>query len=428
MAEIIPFSAWLYADKLRPQIAQLTVPTFDEIPAKQLNKRYQNPINSIHLSLPKSIKNLEKAGTLLQKWKTDGILMQAPSLAVYVYYQHFSLPGSQEQFCRKGFIAYIKAYPWEDEVILGHENTISHALKERIRLLEETQIQTSPTHGLYEDPENTLLPIMDHSMKKPILDFRNEMGIREQLAAVKDPKDIMQFINHLKDQKVILADGHHRLEASIQHREYSKAKNGQHTGNEAYNYHMMYFTNAHSDHLKILPTHRLLSNVSLPKNQLLEKTAEFFAIECISIDLKLDSLRITQPWTFILMLKQTAYKISLRQEKYKLFISAIPEVVKRLDISVLHYFFVDQVIGIPFRDQQHSKRIIYETDRKNCQDLLNSGKADVALLTREISIEEVMEVCHSGYTLPQKSTYFYPKTSFGLLFGSIKEEEFITYP
>jgi uncharacterized protein (DUF1015 family) len=48
----------------------------------------------------------------------------------------------------------------------------------------------------------------------------------------------------------------------------------------------------------------------------------------------------------------------------------------------------------------------------------------MAVVTQEISIETIKEVCYSGHTLPQKSTYFYPKVICGFLFGSIDDKEF----
>jgi uncharacterized protein (DUF1015 family) len=54
------------------------------------------------------------------------------------------------------------------------------------------------------------------------------------------------------------------------------------------------------------------------------------------------------------------------------------------------------------------------------------SEAQMAIITQEISIEEVKEVCSSGYTMPQKSTYFYPKVICGFLFSSIQEDEFQT--
>ncbi|AGA80173.1 DUF1015 domain-containing protein [Echinicola vietnamensis] len=427
MAEIIPFRAWRYAPKFRPQISQLSLPALESYDEDNLSSRYRLPQNSIHLALPES-PSPTKAATLLDNWKSSGVLIQDPLPSIYVYFQHFNLPGSSNLYCRKGFIAFIRAYHWEDRVVLRHEDTISHALPNRVQQLEKSQIHPTPTLGLYEDPQDALTPLMDQAMKTPLYDFKNDLGIREQLAAITQEKDIMQFVQLLKGQQVILADGHHRFQAAILHRDNCKRKGATHTGMEGYNYHMMNFTNLHSDALKILPTHRVISNVNITKEHLLQKTALYFTVERIPDDTSLESFTITKPWTYMLMLRGDAYEISLRKEKFNQFAATLPDTVKRLDISVLHYFFVECIIGIPMNEQRSSEQITFETDLIKCQEKLSQHQADVAIITREISVNTVMEVCKSGYTLPQKTTNFYPKTSSGLLFGSIKENEFSTFP
>jgi uncharacterized protein (DUF1015 family) len=47
---------------------------------------------------------------------------------------------------------------------------------------------------------------------------------------------------------------------------------------------------------------------------------------------------------------------------------------------------------------------------------VDRGEAGAALLLRAPTIEQVREVVLRGETLPQKSTYFYPKLPSGLLF------------
>jgi uncharacterized protein (DUF1015 family) len=55
---------------------------------------------------------------------------------------------------------------------------------------------------------------------------------------------------------------------------------------------------------------------------------------------------------------------------------------------------------------------------------VRSGKATFAVITCELELEQILEVCKSGQVMPQKSTYFYPKALGGLVFGSIKQDEF----
>ena len=47
---------------------------------------------------------------------------------------------------------------------------------------------------------------------------------------------------------------------------------------------------------------------------------------------------------------------------------------------------------------------------------------------KDVSMQQVKEVCQSGYTMPQKSTYFYPKALCGYVFGSIDDEDFTLPP
>jgi uncharacterized protein (DUF1015 family) len=47
---------------------------------------------------------------------------------------------------------------------------------------------------------------------------------------------------------------------------------------------------------------------------------------------------------------------------------------------------------------------------------VDRGEAGAALLLRPPTIEQIREVVERGETLPQKSTYFYPKLPSGLLF------------
>src|SRR5690606_16511418 len=107
------------------------------------------------------------ARSTLDRWKSEGIIAQDPLPGVYVYYQYFRLPGDEEMRCRKGFVAYIKAYDWDEHQILRHENTIVSAVNDRIDLLRATEIQASPTHGLYEDETNELEYHMDAAMAAP---------------------------------------------------------------------------------------------------------------------------------------------------------------------------------------------------------------------------------------------------------------------
>ncbi|HLT74566.1 MAG TPA: DUF1015 domain-containing protein, partial [Ohtaekwangia sp.] len=243
MAEIRPLQAWRYNRTLAEQIENLTSPLFDVVSEKQRQNLYRNPYNSIHINLPQPPFPADRAGLLLEAWKKEGIIIQDRLPAIYVYYQYFTLPGLNEELCRKGFICNIRLYPWHEEVILRHENTIPHSVNDRIEMLEKTELNSSPTHGLYTDDQFELEQYMDEAIRNPVLETEDYQGVRDVLAVIHDARVISKFIEAIKSQKIILADGHHRYEGALAHQHEQKRRNPNHTGDEGYNFHLMYLTN-----------------------------------------------------------------------------------------------------------------------------------------------------------------------------------------
>ncbi|EOZ95705.1 hypothetical protein A33Q_3067 [Indibacter alkaliphilus LW1] len=424
MAEILPIKAWRYHDNLGRKIEELTSPLFDVVSQKQREALYSNPINSIHLSVPLGPDPVQNASRTLENWKDKEILKQDDLPGIYVYYQYFKFPGQEEESCRKGFIAQIRAYDWDEKVVLRHENTIAKAVNDRIDLLRATQIQSSPTHGLYEDPLHELEPYMDEAIEDPIYDLEDYQGVREVLAVIHDANIISKFLKVLESKHVILADGHHRYEGAIAFRKEMTGKNPDHTGQEGYNYHMMYFTNALSKNLRILPTHRLFLNIDLAEGEILQKLEPWFIIKKLNDVEEISELILQRKWAFGLIFSENAYKIRLIPEKIHEMQLSIPEVVKEVDMMVLHYFFIDKVLGVPLDKQRFSDKIEYERNLRRCLGKVEKGIASFAVITKDVAMTQVLDVCKSGFTMPQKSTYFYPKTLSGLIFASVAEEDF----
>ena len=428
MAEILPFRAWRYNDTLSEKIGELTAPLFDVVSEKQRDALYRNPINSIHLSVPLGADPAKEAAVLMQQWKEQGVLLQDDLPGIYVYYQYYRLPGSAKEYVRKGFICNIKAYDWKEGVLLRHENTIPSAVNDRIALLEETEMNTSPTHGLYTDERFVLEPYMDESIRSPIYETEDYQGVRDVLAIIHNHEIMRLFVNTLQDKQILLADGHHRYEGSLEYRKKRMAQNPEHTGLEPYNYHLMYLTNTEHDDLRILPTHRVLKSMDMTDEEFLEKLSAYFTIVPKEDPYELNEVIIGKKWAFGLFLSGNAYKLRLKPEVHGQIDWNFPEEVKDLDLTVMHYFIFEKILGIYRKAQRGYEGLDYDRNFTSCIRQVESGKARLALITNEISMDKVKRICHSGAIMPQKSTFFYPKVICGFLFSSIKEDEFVTAP
>jgi uncharacterized protein (DUF1015 family) len=60
--------------------------------------------------------------------------------------------------------------------------------------------------------------------------------------------------------------------------------------------------------------------------------------------------------------------------------------------------------------------VTYTSQREDAVATVDRGDAEAAFLLRPTRIEDVWEVARRGDTMPQKSTYFFPKLTSGLLF------------
>jgi uncharacterized protein (DUF1015 family) len=427
MAEILPFRAWRYNPEKTGGIDEQTSPLFDVVSDKQRKALYQNPYNSIHLSVPQPPDAANRAALLLQQWKDERIIIQDKLPAIYVHYQYFKLSGSPKEFCRKGFICHIRTYDWQENVILRHESTIPKAVNDRIDMLEKTELHVSATHGLYTDPDRELEKYMDEAITSPIYETEDYQGVRDVLALIHDASVIQRFIDVIGPKTIILADGHHRYEASLAYKNKMRKEHPDASGKEGFNYHLMYLTNTESDDLRILPTHRLINGLpDFDEATIMKKLEEDFIIKPVEDSDTLNEIISGKQWAFGLMFKENAYKIRLKPEAFSKLKWPFPEEVKKLDLTIMHYFVIEKVLGIPGKDQRKSDHISFDRSFSDCLKKVLKDEAQLAIITNEISIEEVKQICHSGYTMPQKSTYFYPKVICGFLFSSIKEEEFQT--
>jgi uncharacterized protein (DUF1015 family) len=425
MAEILPIRPWRYNDTLSKDIHDLVAPLFDVVSERQRDKLYQNEYNSIHLSVPKPPHAADRAALTLDDWKKNGIILQDKLPAIYVYYQYFRLAGSSKEYCRKGFICHVRVYDWDDKMILRHENTIPKAVNDRTEILEKTELHVSPTHGLYTDKQFALEKYMDEAILDPLYETEDYQGVRDVLARIHDAEIIRKFIGLIREKKIILADGHHRYEGSLSNMHQQKRANPFHTGKEGYNFHLMYFTNTEADDLRILPTHRLVVGLTtFDADDVAKKLEEHFTVKPVDDADTLNEVIVGKPAAFGIIFRDRAFKVQLKASSFGKIRWPFPPEIKSLDLTIMHYFIIEKILGIPGKEQRRSEHIQFDRSFSDCLKKVLQGDAQMAIVTNEVTIEEVKRVCDSGFTMPQKSTYFYPKALSGFLFSTIKKEEF----
>ena len=273
---------------------------------------------------------------------------------------------------------------------------------------------------------------MRHS---PLYDLVDDAGMRHTLWAIRDNKVIQIITGVMSDKQVFIADGHHRYETAINYRNEMREKLPNFTGEELYNYVMMYFTNTNSEGLSILPIHRLVSNLSdFDKKKIVEKAGEFFNIEKLSFN-ESDEKTVKQKLFSDIKErgeKEHIFGMYLGNDEYLLLTLKDEDVLdrlitnsrhpswKKLDVTILHTLLIEKVLGVSEKNLAEQKNITYTISGDEAIKDVKAGKYQIALFLNPTKIEEVKDVAAAGEKMPQKSTFFYPKLLTGLVMNKLE--------
>lgn len=420
MALIRPFNAWRYNDFLAENLADLTAPLSETILQQRQAIFYKQPFHYFHISSPLDVPPFSHAKRRVDNWKLDKVILQDALPAIYVYFQYFHLKETEDICCRKGFIVYLQAEDFDKKIVLPHEKTINKAIEYRTNLLECTQMQSIPTHGFYTDKTKSLEKYLDESMQNPLYEVKDKNDVLHQMSLIQDKKIIHHFIETLQNQQIWIADGHHRYESSVKYRQQQMENNPNHTGEEAYNFHLMWLTNTESSNLGVFPTHRIVHSLEeFNQDEFLEQLSGYFEIEAVRQEKDLGLAPSENLWTFMLIFKGQNYLIRLKPEVFEDKDWHIPQEVKALDVSVMHRFILEKCLGL--KEQMQFDFLDFSQYVSRCYEMVENDKANFAILTRKITLAEIEKICQSGQTMPAKATYFYPKVLGGLVFGGVGE-------
>ena len=92
----------------------------------------------------------------------------------------------------------------------------------------------------------------------------------------------------------------------------------------------------------------------------------------------------------------------------------------RLSVTILHYLIFRDALGIdPERTEDH---IDYVTDPAEAFRRLSAGDYGLGAFLNATLVGEVRSIADNGETMPQKSTYFYPKLLTGLVYDALDDE------
>jgi uncharacterized protein (DUF1015 family) len=374
VASLKPFRALRYDVGRAGPLDRVVAPPHDIVSA-ELNEQLlaESPWNAVRLVRPDTP---EQAASDLSAWQADGILVREERPAVWLLEQSFTGPDGVPR-TRRGLVARVRLEPYGTGRILPHERTFERSKSKRLGLLQATRTKLSPVFLLHEgDPPAP-------AVGEPALEATFD-GSHSRLWRIDDPAAIEDAMTAVRGRFVI-ADGHHRYETALLFHEQD--------GTEETAYVLAVLVARDDPGLIVFPTHRLAPsapelNGSLRQTPLAGMSEGLERLAALPRDRA--AFVVIEPGRTVLAEREPT-----------------GDPLEDLDTKAVEDVARGELAFTAFADEAEAA--------------VRSGRAAAAFLVRPPTVEQIEAVALAGGTMPEKSTYFYPKLLSGLLFSPLDE-------
>jgi len=441
MAQVYPFRAYRYDAAKTPYSRVLTQP-YDKIsPAMQERYYAADPHNLIAVEKGKSYESdspqnnvYTRAAQSVHDWIANQVIVADPAPAFYAYSQEYTVPGTAERRTRRGFIGAGKLEEYSACVIFRHEHTLSGPKADRLELLRQTKLHTGQLFMLYSDAQKRVDKILTDAQGQgaPATELRDEYDVLHRLWVISEPERVTAIQSAMKEQKLVIADGHHRYETALTYRNERRAQAGKLDPEASYERVMMTFVNTHSEGLLILPGHRVAANLHDFRWPDVRRYLEpWFAAETFPFENGQEQTAARAKFLARLVEardqraigaypasengKHAYYLLTLRPgaDLARLLPNVSP-LQRELDVVLLHEGILEPALGITPQAVTAESNLTYERDAAAALHAVESGTAQIAFLLNACGVDQVMKIATAGEVMPQKSTDFYPKLLSGI--------------
>jgi len=442
MCDVRPFCGLRYNLQQITDPSTVVTPPYDVISPEERSIYYHiSPYNIIRLEFgeerPEDSPGNNKytrAAAALNDWQRSGVLIREKRPAFYIIEHRF--PYHDADRSRWGLIARVRLEEFDGGHIHPHEKTNKEPAVDRLHLLRACHANISPVMGLVRTEQGEMAGILrETGNRPPDMSAADNYGVRYNLWTADDEKVIDRVAALLAVRDICIADGHHRYETALRYRKERQADNPTQNGDEPYNFVMMSLMDSQDPGLVMLPTHRLVHGVEPQKIALLEEAiSPYFAVEELLPPPSPAIHDTVQEWLRILerhgregialgmfgrhggklcilrLRKDADLRRLMSEEELRLW--------KDLDVVLLQRIVMQTALGIRTLDEE-TRHLDYNRDAVEVKSRVDSGKYQLAFLLNPAPVARIMDTAAAGKRLPQKSTYFYPKTPAGLVLNPL---------
>ena len=430
MADVRPFHGLRYDPAVVGDWGAVLGPPYDIItPADRAALLARSPYQITQIEAAAGAEGVAEAAALLQRWRREGVLRaDSARPSYYLDEHHFRHQGkARSRLC---LFAAVRLTPWEAGDVRPHEWTMTGPKAERLSLRQQVRADISPVFGL--------LPDRGGRVAKALADARR-IGVNVRGVDANGDEHILRIVQYPAivdaqraacwQERIYIADGHHRYESALEHRDQQAAAANHWTGDEPENFVLMGLVLADDPGLIVGAPHRLVHRPAPPG--LLAAIEERFEVREAGTIAEGVETRIAQmaeagparPTIGAVGLADDRRHLLLADERTQAALPASLQASWRdLDAALLQYAILEPLLGIDSEALKGGEAVTYSHDPQAALAAVREGSASCAFFLNPPTLAQIFATADSGDRMPQKSTYFTPKLPTGVVIYPFDQE------
>lgn len=322
------------------------------------------------------------AGTAaLERLLGEGAFRELPEPSLFVY--RIDAEGSGHT----GIVAEVPVEAFKSGDVRGHEDVQPDRVEALSLYLEGVGASSDPVALMFHPDRGLTELFAEIEDEEPMLRIDHEPEVIQRVWRVNDPAAVATITDRLAGEILYVADGHHRVAASIAASERLTDPSGAAVLCVLYP----------ADELRVLAFHRLVAG---PVGRDLRASLEDrFEVE------NMDAGQAA-PGTFAIRVEGGWLRASGRDP-------ARPPGVAGLDVTRLHHEILQPLLGVADAGDPRLEVVPDTVPVDQLAARTDEGGGALFVLAAP-AIEELFEVADRGEIVPPKSTYFLPKPMSGL--------------
>jgi len=392
-----PFPGVRY-DTDRVSLDDVVAPPYDVIDVDERETLgARSPWNVVHVDLAQESDGLtryETARCRLQEWLESGALTTDPEPGFYVYKMGYR---DDEGMVRQtsGVIGALGLAPPGEGGVLPHEQTMSKPKDDRLNLLRSCRANLSPIWCL--SLASGLSELCDVA-GPPLARSTDAEGVHHRLWRVTQPGLLAAMADTVASAPVVIADGHHRYETSLawqaEVRESTDGRAGDH------DLVLAYVVELATDQLSVGPIHRALSQLPAGFDVLGALAAQFDVTE------QPDLLETGAPGAELSGRMASTGALGVVADGRAWLVRPHGDDGSEPDAGLLA-----RALG---NWPEHDTEYLHRVD--DVLAAVTTGQAQVALVLRPPTVDQIARTARAGGRMPPKTTFFRPKPRTGMVF------------